>query len=109
MAAGVIDFQDSTFDGDVLQSAETVLVDFTAPWCPPCNMLTPTIESLAQKYAGKVKIGKLNTDENRQATIKYQVQHLPTLIVFRGGEPVARIMGLQPEDKIAAVLDKHVG
>lgn len=109
MAANLAEFNDSTFEGEVLQSAQPVLVDFWAPWCGPCKMLTPAIESLATKYAGKIKVGKLNTDENRQAPMTYQINSIPTLIVFKGGKPVDRILGLQPEDRIAAVLDKHVG
>ena len=82
MAGNLQEFSDATFQDDVLSSSEPVLVDFWAPWCGPCKMLTPTIEALAEKYAGKVKIGKLNTDENRQAAINYRIDSIPTLIVF---------------------------
>jgi thioredoxin 1 len=109
MAGNVQEFSDSTFQDDVLSSDQPVLVDFWAPWCGPCKMLTPTIEALAERYAGKVKIGKLNTDDNRQAAINYQINSIPTLIVFKDGKPVDRILGLQPQDRIAQLLDKHVG
>ncbi len=108
MAGNLQEFSDATFQDDVLSSSEPVLVDFWAPWCGPCKMLTPTIEALAEKYAGKVKIGKLNTDENRQAAINYQINSIPTLIVFKDGKPVDRILGLQQQDRIAQLLDKHV-
>lgn len=109
MAGNVQEFSDGSFQQDVLDSDQPVLVDFWAPWCGPCKMLTPTIEALADKYMGKVKIGKLNTDDNRQAAINYQINSIPTLIVFKGGKPVDRILGLQPQDRIAQLLDKHVG
>ncbi len=109
MAGKLADFSDATFQSDVLESDQPVLVDFWAPWCGPCKMLTPTIEELATEYEGRVRIGKLNTDENRQAAINYQINSIPTLIVFKGGSPVDRIMGLQPKARIAEVLNKHVG
>jgi thioredoxin 1 len=108
MAGNLKEFSDGTFQEDVLDSEQPVLVDFWAPWCGPCKMLTPTIEALAEKYVGKVKVGKLNTDENRQAAINYQINSIPTLIIFKGGKPVDRILGLQPQDRIAQLLDKHV-
>lgn len=109
MAGNLQEFSDATFQGDVLESDQPVLVDFWAPWCGPCKMLTPTIEALAEKYSGQVKVGKLNTDENRQAAMNYQINSIPTLIVFKNGQPVDRILGLQPQDRIAQLLDKHIG
>ncbi|WP_437202132.1 thioredoxin [Planctomicrobium sp. SH664] len=109
MAGNLQEFKDGTFQEEVLSSSQPVLVDFWAPWCGPCKMLTPTIEALAEKYAGKVKVGKLNTDDNRQSAINYQINSIPTLIVFKGGQPVGRILGLQSQEKIAELLDKHVG
>jgi len=109
MAGNVLEFSDASFQQDVLNSDQPVLVDFWAPWCGPCKMLTPTIEALADKYMGKIKFGKLNTDDNRQAAINYQINSIPTLIVFKEGKPVDRILGLQPQDRIAQLLDKHVG
>jgi thioredoxin 1 len=107
MAGNVTEFSDGNFQSDVLESDQPVLVDFWAPWCGPCKALTPTIEALADDYAGKVKVGKLNTDENRQAAINYQINSIPTLIVFKNGEPVERLMGGRPKDQLAQVLDKH--
>ncbi|WP_417848335.1 thioredoxin [Thalassoglobus sp.] len=105
MAGNVVDFSDATFQDEVLSSDQPVLVDFWAPWCGPCKALTPTIEALADEYAGKVKIGKLNTDENRQVAINYQINSIPTLIVFKGGEPVQRIVGGPPKAQLAEMLD----
>ena len=107
MAGNVVDFSDDTFQSDVLESDQPVLVDFWAPWCGPCKALTPTIEALADDFAGKVKVGKLNTDDNRQAAINYQINSIPTLIVFKGGEPVERLMGGRPKDQLAEVLSRH--
>lgn len=107
MAGNVVEFSDANFQADVLESDQPVLVDFWAPWCGPCKALTPTIEALADDYAGKVKIGKLNTDENRQAAINYQISSIPTLIVFKGGQPVERLMGGRPKEQLAEVLNKH--
>lgn len=111
MSENVVEFTGDSFQSAVLESDQPVLVDFWAPWCHPCKMLTPTIEALADKYQGTVKIGKLNTDQpnNRQVAINYQIHNIPTLIVFKNGEPVERIMGFQPQERIAEVLDRHVG
>lgn len=109
MAGNLHEFTDANFQSDVLSSAEPVLVDFWAPWCGPCKALTPTIEALATKYAGKVKIGKLNTDNNQQTAINYRIESIPTMIVFKGGQPVDRMMGLVPEARIADMLNRHVG
>ncbi|MCA9081239.1 MAG: thioredoxin [Planctomycetaceae bacterium] len=109
MAGSLVDFNDDNFQSEVLDSGEPVLVDFWAPWCGPCKMLTPTIEALAGDYAGKVKVGKLNTDVSQQIAVKYQIQSIPTMIVFKGGQPVDRMMGLQSKERIAEMLDRHAG
>lgn len=109
MSGAVAEFTDETFQSEVLESDQPVLVDFWAPWCGPCKALTPTIEALADEYSGKVKVGKLNTDDNRQAAINYQINSIPTLIVFKNGEPVERLMGGRPKDQLAAMLDRHAG
>lgn len=86
-------FDGPTFDADVLQSSEPVVVDFYADWCPPCKLLEPVVERLADEYAGKVKIGKLNTDENPDIALRYGVMGIPTLGLFRGGKLVDRLVG----------------
>lgn len=107
MAGNVAEFTDANFQGDVLSSDQPVLVDFWATWCQPCLMLTPTIEELANDFDGKVKIGKLNIDENRQAAMNYRVESIPTMIVFKNGEPVDRMLGAQPKARIAEMIQKH--
>ncbi|MEZ6058397.1 MAG: thioredoxin [Planctomycetaceae bacterium] len=107
MAGNVQEFNDSNFDAEVLNSETPVLVDFWAPWCGPCKMLAPTIDEIAEDYAGKVKVGKINTDEARQVAMKHQIQSIPTLILFKGGQVVARTMGAQPKKMIAQMIDSN--
>lgn len=108
MAANVAEFNDTNFENEVLQSDQPVLVDFWAPWCGPCRMLAPTVEEVAGEYDGKVKVGKLNTDEARQAAVNYKVQSIPTLMLFKNGEVADTLMGAVPKEHITAMLDKHV-
>jgi thioredoxin 1 len=108
MAGNVKEFNDANFQNEVLDSTGPVLVDFWAPWCGPCKMLAPTIDQLATEYAGRVTIGKVNTDEARRVSIQHQIQSIPTLMLFKGGKVVERSMGAQPKQMIAAMLDKHV-
>jgi thioredoxin 1 len=82
-----------TFEADVLQAAEPVVVDFYADWCPPCRMMDPAVETLAGEFAGKVKFGKLNVDANQEIAIRYGVMGIPTLGLFRGGKLVDRLVG----------------
>ena len=84
MAENVLEFTDSNFQTDVLDSSDPVLVDFWAPWCGPCKMLMPTIEELAGDYAGKARVGKLNTDENRQTASSYQIDSIPITFISLG-------------------------
>ena len=86
-------FDGPTFQADVLESAEPVVVDFYADWCPPCRMMTPAVEHLAGELAGKVKIGKLNVDENQEIAIRYGVMSIPTLGLFRGGKLIDWMVG----------------
>lgn len=86
-------FDGPTFEAEVLNSAEPVVVDFTAEWCPPCHMMAPVVERLADEFAGKVKIGKLDVDSNQEIAIRYGVQGIPTLGLFRGGKLVDRMVG----------------
>jgi thioredoxin 1 len=86
-------FDGPTFEADVLDAAEPVVVDFTAEWCPPCHMMAPVVERLADEFAGKVKIGKLDVDTNQEIAIRYGVQGIPTLGLFREGKLVDRMVG----------------
>ena len=99
---------DAAFETDVLASGKPVLVDFWAEWCGPCRMLTPVVELLAEKYDGKAKIVKMNVDDNPQAPQRYGVRAIPTLILFKGGQEIERLLGAVSKSTIANVLDKHI-
>jgi thioredoxin 1 len=100
-------FGTDNWEKDVLQAAGPVLVDFWAPWCPPCRALGPVIEDLAGSYAGKVTIGKLNVDENEELAARYGIRTIPTLMLFDKGELVTRLGGA-PKDVLAKALDAHL-
>ena len=104
--AGIPDVTDESFAREVLQSELPVLVDFWAPWCGPCRMVAPIVEELAEEYDGKVKFVKLNTDDNPQIAGKYGIRSIPTLLVFKGGEPVSQIVGFRPKSDLAKRLDE---
>lgn len=106
--AGVLEFTDANFQTEVLDATEVVLVDLWAPWCGPCRMLAPTIDALATEYAGRAKVGKMNTDENPQIPSSLGVASIPTLLVYKGGQPVDRLVGAVPKERISAVLNKHL-
>jgi thioredoxin 1 len=98
----------STFQADVLASDKPVLVDFWAPWCGPCKMLAPVIEEVAGSLVGKANFVKLNTDENPNVAGQYGISGIPTLILFKGGEAVDRIVGFVPKAAITAMISKHL-
>ncbi len=99
---------DQSFEAEVLQSSVPVLVDIWAPWCGPCRVQGPIIEELASEVdAAKVKIAKLNADENPATTEKYNILSIPSLLVFKGGVVVEQFVGVQAKDKLKAVLEKH--
>ncbi len=106
--SAIADVTQATFESEVLQSSEPVLVDFWAPWCGPCRMLAPVVEKISQTFAGKAKFLKLNTDENPSLTGHYGVSGIPCLILFKGGQVADRIVGYVPEGTIASMLSKHV-
>jgi thioredoxin 1 len=101
----VKEFTDSNFDTEVLQSSEPVLVDFWAEWCMPCRALAPTIEKIAAEYVGRAKVGKVDTDSNRDISIKYQITAIPTVILFKGGQVAAKFVGLKGERDFKEALD----
>src|SRR3954466_4673053 len=102
----VKEFTESNFEQEVLKSETPVLVDFWAEWCMPCRMLAPTIDKLATDYAGKVKVGKVDTDANREIALKYRIESIPTVILFKGGQVVEKFVGVQKKDKFKAALDQ---
>lgn len=104
MAGNVHEFTDGNWQSEVLSSAEPVLVDFWAPWCGPCRMLAPTIEKIAGEYVGKVKVGKMDTDQNPETPGSLRISSIPTVILFRGGKEVSRLVGVNPEQRFRTVL-----
>lgn len=99
-------FTDDNFDAEVNKSNTPVLVDFWAEWCTPCHMLAPTIDEVAKEYSGKVKVGKLNVDENPQTPGTFGIMSIPTVIVFKDGKPTKTFVGVQPKEELKKALDE---
>jgi thioredoxin 1 len=106
--ADIVMLNGDTFQAEVLDASTPVVVDFTAVWCNPCKMLDPVVKQLAQDWGDKVKIGKLDVDENSDLAVKYGVMGVPTLMLFVNGEPVQRLSGYQPKDRILAKFSAHI-
>jgi thioredoxin 1 len=105
MGANVSEFTDGNFQSEVLGSDQPVLVDFWAPWCGPCRRIAPMIDELASENMGGVKIGKVNIDDNQQSAMNYGVEAIPTLIVFKNGQPVQRFQGIPAKSRVQEALD----
>lgn len=99
---------DASFKEDVLDSDVPVLVDFWAPWCGPCRMVAPVVDEIAEQYAGKVKVVKLNTDENPNIASQYGIRSIPTLMIFKGGQRVDMVVGAVPKTTLANTLEKYL-
>lgn len=99
---------DAEFDVDVINSTEPVLVDFWAEWCGPCRMMSPTIDAVADEYAGRVKVGKLNVDENTKTAQRYNIRGIPTLLLFKGGKIVEQKVGAVGKTDVAKMLDAQL-
>ena len=110
MADNIQAVTDGNFEAEVLTASGTqpVMVDFWAEWCRPCHMLAPTVAEIAQDYAGKLKVMKLNVDEAMNSATRYDIRGIPTLVVFKNGQVVEKIVGAQPKENIIKALAPHV-
>ncbi|MBL8888692.1 MAG: thioredoxin [Planctomycetaceae bacterium] len=102
-----LEFTDANFQSEVLDSNQLVLVDFWATWCGPCRQIAPVIDELAKEYSGTVKIGKLDVDHNRNSAMKYQVSSIPTIMLFKNGEVVDKVLGGQPKAVLQGMIDRN--
>jgi len=105
MSQAVTEVTDSTFDAEVLQSQVPVLVDFWATWCGPCRMIAPIVEELAKQYEGKLKVTKVDVDNNTRIATKYDIRSIPSLYIFKGGKVVQTIIGAVPKNQLVMALD----
>ncbi|HAL44778.1 MAG: thioredoxin [Planctomycetes bacterium GWF2_42_9] len=108
MAGNIIELTDEIFDNTVHESDVPVLVDFWAPWCGPCRMLAPVIEEIANEYAGKAKVCKLNTDEHHEAAVEFGISAIPTIILFSKGEMVKKWVGLAKKSDITDAINEQL-
>ncbi len=106
--AKTLTFTDASWDQDVLNSGTPVLVDFWAEWCPPCRAISPTVDFIAEIYAGRLRVGKLNMDENNATGMRYAVRSIPTLLLFKGGKVVEQKVGACGKTDLQKMLDAHV-
>jgi thioredoxin 1 len=105
----IIEFTEQNFEDQVLKAGKPVLVDFWAPWCAPCRMMGPTLEAVAQQYAGRALVGKLNVDDNQELATRYNIRGIPALLLFKGGQVQEQVIGATSKDKITQMIDKHLG
>ena len=105
MSQAVKEVTDSTFDSEVLQSQVPVLVDFWATWCGPCRMIAPVVEELAKQYEGKLKVAKVDVDNNTRIATKYDIRSIPSLYIFKGGKVVQTIIGAVPKNQLVTAVD----
>ncbi len=100
-------FTDANWSQEVLSSSTPVLVDFWAEWCAPCRMMAPSIEALAEEFAGRVRVGKLNVDENAATSEKYDIRGIPTILIFKGGEVKEQVVGVTSKENLARLIERH--
>ena len=108
MSELVSDVSDQTFEIEVLRAATPVLVDFWASWCSPCRSLAPTVDRLAEEFGGRLKVVKLDIDESAAMTNRFDIKSIPTLILFKDGSERDRLIGNQPKEAIAQMIERHV-
>jgi thioredoxin 1 len=110
MAENISSVTDKSFQSEVIEAsnAQPVMVDFWADWCRPCHMLAPTVAEIANDYAGKLKVVKLNVDENVNSAGRYNIRGIPTLLIFKGGQVADQIVGAVPKEQISKIVDRHV-
>jgi thioredoxin 1 len=108
LMAEIPKLEEENFQSEVIQSELPVLVDFTAVWCGPCKMLDPLVKQLADEWSGKVKVVKLDVDDNPQVTMDYQIMGVPTLILFKNGKPIERLSGYAPKDRLVKKFGPHL-
>ena len=104
----LMEFTDDNFESEVLKSDKLCLVDFWAEWCGPCRMVGPIVEEIAKEYAGKLKVGKLNVDNNSQTAVKYGIMSIPSLLFFNGGKVVEQIVGAVPKKQLVQKIEKII-
>jgi len=103
-----IEANEGNFEVEVLKSAVPVLVDFWATWCGPCKMVAPIVSEIASEYDGKIKVAKVNVDDNQSLAMKYGIRSIPSLLLFKGGQVVDQIIGAQPKAALSVMIDKHL-
>src|SRR5437868_10077915 len=108
MSEHVTEVSDNSFEKDVLESDQPVLVDFWAAWCAPCRMIAPTVEAVAEQFAGSARVVKLNVDDNPSVSQRYGIKGIPTLILFKGGKEEERVVGATSREALSRMIEKHV-
>jgi len=103
-----VEVNDANFDAEVIKANTPVLVDFWAEWCGPCKMIAPTLEEIAKDYDGKLKVGKLDVDNNQSVSMKFGIRSIPTLLIFKGGQVVDQVIGAVPKKMLVEKISKHL-